>query len=55
MDAQTEYHYYKVDFLSAYNANGKKVDLALIQVSRLRNVDVEHLKVVLRKLLKKYK
>jgi hypothetical protein len=55
MDTETEYHYYKVDFMSAYKANGKNVDLALAQVANLRKIEKEHLKTVLRKLIKKLK
>jgi hypothetical protein len=53
MDTITEYHFYKIDFWSAYNNNGKNIELALAQVSRLRNVEIEHLKVVLKDLIKK--
>jgi len=50
MDTQTEYYYYKSDFMSAYNANGQNIELAFSQVAQLRRVSVEHLKTVLRQM-----
>lgn len=53
MNQKPEYEFYKPDFLSAYYNNGNKVEMALMQVAILHNVEVEHLKTVLRKLLNK--
>lgn len=53
MDIPTQKYYYKADFRSAYNANGHDIELALRQVSRLRDISVEHLRIVLKKLIEK--
>ena len=50
MDAQSEYYYYKADFMSAYNANGHNIELAFKQVANLRKVEVDHLKTILRQM-----
>ena len=55
MDAETSYHFYKADFISAYNANGKNIELALHQVSNYRNIELKHLKTILRKFILKLK
>ena len=53
MDSQIEYHYYKADFMSAYNSNGRNIELAFSQVAYLRKVEINHLKTVLRKFVHK--
>lgn len=55
MDKQTQYHYYKVDFMSAYRNNGGDVELALWQVASLRGLEIESLRTTLRDLIKKLK
>lgn len=47
------YHRYKADFYSAYNANGKNIELALSQVAMLRQLEVERLKTILQPLIEK--
>lgn len=47
-DTLTEILFYEQDFKSAYKNNGNNIDLALQQVSMLRNVSVDHLRTVLR-------
>jgi hypothetical protein len=43
----TSYHFLKKDFQSAYNNNGHNIDLALSQVSNLRNLDKEFIRNIL--------
>jgi len=51
-NTDTLYYAIKQDFKSAYNSNGHNINLALHQVSQLRGIEVETLKIILRGLLK---
>lgn len=51
----SDYYNYKADFISAYNNNGNNKEIALSQVSMLRDVPVENLRTILRNHLEKLK
>ena len=52
IDRQTSYYYLKKDFLSAYNSNGKNVDLAIAQISNLRMVEKQYVLSILSSFIK---
>jgi len=54
-DRETAYFYLKKDFLSAYNNNGKNIQLALEQVSNLRMLQKEYVRSILSDYIKQLK
>ena len=46
-DRQTAFHFLKKDFMSAYNNNGNNIELALLQVARLRDVHDSYVRSIL--------
>jgi len=47
-DRKTSYYFLKEDFKSAYNNNGNNIELALHQVAKLRDLDLEFVRHILR-------
>jgi hypothetical protein len=52
IDLFTEYAFYKPDFISAYKNNGHDIELALSQVSVLRDISKDRLRTILKPYLK---
>ena len=46
-DRKTAYYFLKKDFLSAYNANGHKIELAINQVANLRDLQPTYVRSIL--------
>jgi hypothetical protein len=49
LDRKTSYYYLKEDFKSAYKNNGYNIPLALSQVAKLRDLDLNYVKLILSK------
>lgn len=47
LDRQTAYHFLKKDFISAYNNNGKNIELSILQVAHLRDVHDSYVRSIL--------